>query len=237
MAPDRHYGMSNLIAATDEHTRKLLTRGRLERRSRLVPRSLLAADLLGLSVAYVLTTFMWGDAGAFGSFHEILVFLGTLPCWAIVAKLQGLYRNDQEQADHSTTDDIVGVFHLVTIGAWVLLVATRVGGRPNPSIYAVITFWFAGDRASCPSPARSLAAPASARTRIEQNTVIVGAGEVGQLIARKLVKHPEYGRQRRRLHRPRPEEPAARTCPSTWRSWAVQSGWPKSSSAWTSSEW
>ena len=27
----------------------------------------------------------------------------------------------------------------------------------------------------------------------EQNTVIVGAGEVGQLIGRKLVKHPEYG--------------------------------------------
>ena len=27
----------------------------------------------------------------------------------------------------------------------------------------------------------------------EQNTLIVGAGEVGQLIARKLVKHPEYG--------------------------------------------
>ena len=26
-----------------------------------------------------------------------------------------------------------------------------------------------------------------------QNTVILGAGEVGQLIARKLVKHPEYG--------------------------------------------
>ena len=26
-----------------------------------------------------------------------------------------------------------------------------------------------------------------------QNTLILGAGEVGQLIARKLVKHPEYG--------------------------------------------
>lgn len=26
-----------------------------------------------------------------------------------------------------------------------------------------------------------------------QNTVIVGAGEIGQLVARKLVQHPEYG--------------------------------------------
>ena len=118
----------------DDHTRTLLTRGRLERRGWLVPRALLAADLLGLSLAYVLTTLMWGVAGAFGSFHQILVFLFTLPCWAIVAKLQGLYRSDQEQADHSTTDDVVGVFHLVTIGVWVLLVATRVWGRSDPSI-------------------------------------------------------------------------------------------------------
>jgi len=187
-----HDGPGDLIAATGEHTRRLLTRGRLERRSRLVPRSLLAADLLGLSLAYVITTLMWGDAGAFGSLHEILVFLGTLPCWAIVANLQGLYRSDQERAAHSTTDDVVGVFHLVTIGVWVLLVATRVGGRPNPSIYAVITFWFLA--VAILPLGRTIARRACKRTRAyQQNTLIVGAGEVGQLIARKLVMHPEYG--------------------------------------------
>jgi lipopolysaccharide/colanic/teichoic acid biosynthesis glycosyltransferase len=187
-----HYAAANLIAATDEHTRNLLSRGRLERRSRLVPRSLLAADLLGLSLAYVMTTLMWGDAGAFGSPHEILVFLGTLPCWAIVARLQGLYRSDQERAAHSTTDDVVGVFHLVTIGAWVLLVATCVVGRPNPSIYAVITFWFLAI-AILPL-GRKIARRACKRAHAyQQNTVIVGAGEVGQLIARKLLTHPEYG--------------------------------------------
>ncbi|MGH2883059.1 MAG: sugar transferase, partial [Solirubrobacteraceae bacterium] len=186
------YGAGNLIAATDEHTRNLLTRGRLERRNRLVPRSLLAADLLGLSLAYVTTTLIWGDAGAFGSFHEILVFLGTLPCWAIVARLQGLYRSDQERAAHSTTDDVVGVFHLVTIGVWVLLVATRIGGRPNPSIYAVITFWLLAI-AILPL-GRKIARRACKRVHAyQQNTVIVGAGEVGQLIARKLLVHPEYG--------------------------------------------
>jgi exopolysaccharide biosynthesis polyprenyl glycosylphosphotransferase len=185
-------GAGDLIAAMDDHTRKLLTRGRLERRSWLVPRSLITADLLGLSLAYVITTFMWGEAGAFGSFHEILVFLCTLPCWAIVARLQGLYRSDQEQADHSTTDDVVGVFHLVTIGVWVLLVATRIGGRPNPGIYALITFWWV---AVCILPiTRTVARRACKRAQAyEQNTLIVGAGEVGQLIARKLVKHPEYG--------------------------------------------
>jgi hypothetical protein len=154
-----HLGVGDLIALMDDHTRKLLTRVRLERRGWLVPRSLLAADLLGLSLAYVLTTLMWGEAGAFSSFHQILVFLCTLPCRALLAKLHGLYRSDQEQADHSTTDDVVGVFHLVTIGVWVLLVATRVGGRPYRSIYALITFWSSGCSPSpyCPSPAQARA--------------------------------------------------------------------------------
>ena len=120
-----------MISAADPNTRKLLGRGRLERRARLVPRALLLADLAGLSMAYVLTTLFWGEAGAFGSFHQILVFLCTLPCWAIVAKLHGLYSSDQEAAAHSTADDVVGVFHLVTIGIWVLLVASRVAA-PRP---------------------------------------------------------------------------------------------------------
>ena len=135
---------------------------------------------------------LWGEAGAFGSFHQILVFLCTLPCWAIVAKLQGLYRSDQEQADHSTTDDVVGVFHLVTIGVWVLWspprvrsVQSRASTRSSPS----------GSWPSGILPlARTVARRACKRAQAyEQNTLIVGAGEVGQLIARKLVKHPEYG--------------------------------------------
>lgn len=187
-----HFAVSDLVTTVDDHTRKLLGRGRLERRAWLVPRSLLAADLFGLSLAYLLTTFCWGGAGAFGSLHEILVFLATLPAWAVVGKLHGLYRSDQERADHSTADDVVGVFHLVTIGVWVLLATSRLAGRTNPSIYALMTFWAV---AICILPlARMAARGACKRSQAyEQNTLIVGAGEVGQLIARKLVKHPEYG--------------------------------------------
>ncbi len=186
------FGVSDVISAVDPRTRKLLARGRLERRAWLVPRGLLLADLVGLSMAYVLTTLFWGEAGAFGSFHQILVFICTLPGWAMVAKLQGLYRSDQEQAAHSTADDVVGVFHLVTIGIWVLLVASRVGGRPDPGVFALITFWAL---AICILPVfRTVTRHACRRSpAYAQNTLIVGAGEIGQLIGRKFVKHPEYG--------------------------------------------
>jgi exopolysaccharide biosynthesis polyprenyl glycosylphosphotransferase len=186
------FGVADVFSAVDPTTRNLLGRGRFERRAWLVPRGLLVADLVGLSAAYVLTTIFWGEAGAFGTLHQILVFLCTLPCWAIVAKLQGLYRSDQEQAAHSTADDVVGVFHLVTIGIWILLVASRVGGRANPGVFALITFWAL---AICILPLfRTATRRACKRSRAyAQNTVIVGAGEIGQLIGRKLVKHPEYG--------------------------------------------
>jgi exopolysaccharide biosynthesis polyprenyl glycosylphosphotransferase len=180
------------VAAMDDRTRRLLGRSDLERRKRLVPRSLMIADLVGLSLAYLVTSLCWRGAGAFGSLREIAVFCCTLPCWLVVAKLQGLYRADQVRADHSTADDVVRVFYLVTTGVWVLLVCSRLIGRASPSIYALITFWTV---AICFLPLlRALTRRLCRRSRAYvQNTLILGAGEVGQLIARKLVKHPEYG--------------------------------------------
>ncbi len=186
------FGVPDLTAAVDDHTRALLARRRNARRSRLVPRSLLVADLLGLGVAYLVATVLWGSAGALGSSGQLLVFVLTLPCWFVVAKLHGLYQRDLERADHPTTDDVVGVFHLVTVGIWLLLVASRLAGQTSPSIYALITFWTV---AVCVLPvARTIARRwCKRRGAYEQNTVIVGAGEIGQLIGRKLVRHPEYG--------------------------------------------
>ena len=53
----------DLVAAMDDHSRALLGRSDLERRIRLVPRSLMIADLLGLSLAYLITTLFWGGSG------------------------------------------------------------------------------------------------------------------------------------------------------------------------------
>lgn len=180
------------VAAMDTHTRRLLARRRAERRSWLVPRSLVIADLVGLSLVYLVVTAIWGEKGAFGSPRELFVFALTLPCWVIAAKLQGLYQRDHERAAHSTTDDVAGVFSIVAIGLWLLVIAAHITGRPGPAINGLIAFWVL---AVCVVPAvRLIAREACKRTRAyQQNTLIFGAGEIGQLIARKLVRHPEYG--------------------------------------------
>lgn len=182
----------DIVGVMDAHTRTLLDRPPTSRRSRLVPRVLIVADLTGLTLAYLIATQRWGQNGAFGSTRELVLFALSLPCWVLGAKLHGLYRRDEERADHCTTDDIVGVFHLVTIGAWLLLVASRLAGLNGPSILNLAAFWLL---AVCIVPlARTLARRACRRSRAyQQNTLIVGAGDIGQLIARKLIKHPEYG--------------------------------------------
>jgi exopolysaccharide biosynthesis polyprenyl glycosylphosphotransferase len=186
------FDVEDPVAAMDNYTQGLLRRRRAERRSWLLPRSLMLADLLGLSLAYLIVTLLWGEHGAFGSARELLLFALTLPCFLIVAKLHGLYQRDHERATHSTTDDVAGVFSIVAIGLWMLLIASHLTGRTGPPIDGLIAFWVL---AVCIVPTlRLLTRGACKRTRAyQQNTLIVGAGEVGQLIARKLVRHPEFG--------------------------------------------
>jgi exopolysaccharide biosynthesis polyprenyl glycosylphosphotransferase len=180
------------LDAIDERTLRLLDRRPTARRSRLIPRVLALGDVASLTVAYLVATLVSGGHGALGSARELVLFVLTLPCWVLVAHLHGLYQRDEERTDHSTTDDIVGVFHLVTIGAWLLLVASRVAGWNGPAILSLALFWLLA--VGLLPVTRTVLRPLCRRsTAYVQNTVIVGAGDVGQLICRKLLKHPEYG--------------------------------------------
>ncbi len=180
-------GPDDLIESADDHTRRLLERRPASRRKRLVPLTLVLADLLCLCLAFALSSVWWR-----GSSREFALFVLTLPCWLLIAQLHGLYRRDGERPDHRTTDELAAIFHLVTIGAWLLLVVSRLAGWTQPRVLAVAILWLL---ASCLLPlARALARRlCKLSTAYQQNTVILGAGDIGQLICRKLIKHPDYG--------------------------------------------
>jgi exopolysaccharide biosynthesis polyprenyl glycosylphosphotransferase len=122
----------------------------------------------------------------------VLLFLATLPVWIVVALMHDLYERDEQRADNATADDVVGVFHLVTIGTWLLLAGALLTGVATPEVPKLITFWIL---AICIVPlARTVARALCRRSSAYiQNTLIVGAGDVGQLVARKFIRHPEYG--------------------------------------------
>ncbi len=195
LAPQRL--LAELEQLVGERTRDLLERRRqssVRRRGWLVRRMLLLADLLGLIVAFVAAHLILPTkAGThIGPMLEFGLFVLALPVFVVVAKMQGLYDHDEERTDHTTVDDLVGVFYLVTVGAWLLFAGAYLFNIASPRVERLTIFWAvaillitlarAGARAVC-------------RRHISycQNTVIVGAGDTGQLVARKLMKHPEYG--------------------------------------------
>jgi exopolysaccharide biosynthesis polyprenyl glycosylphosphotransferase len=189
-----------MAAGMDERTLEILDRRRktavIKRRGWLVRRLLLVADLLGLIGAFLIAQFIWALhaplVGRVDFVEETLIFLATLPGWILVVKLYGLYDRDEERTDHTTVDDLVGVFHMVTVGTWLFYAGAHVLHLANPVLSKILTFWVLATllvtllRAMTRTLARR-------QISYQQNTVIVGAGDVGQLVARKLQKHPEYG--------------------------------------------
>lgn len=170
--------------------------GPVRRRGWLVRRALLAADVLGLMLAFLTAQLFFGDVKGspdrVEESLELLLFVATLPGWIVVTKLYGLYDRDESRMDYTTADDVIPVFHMVTVGAWFFFVGAWVTGLATPSFAELMTFWVlaivlvslgrAAARAFC-----------RRRPSYLQNTLIVGAGDVGLLIARKLIRHSEYG--------------------------------------------
>jgi exopolysaccharide biosynthesis polyprenyl glycosylphosphotransferase len=154
---------------------------------------LLAADLSGLAIAFLAAELLASYLRLpIDLRREGLLFILTLPAWVLVAKLYGLYDRDEERTHHSTVDEFAGVFHLLTVCAWLLVACTWAFGVHGSPLKKAVIFWAcaAAIVPTARSAARSLARK---RPRYVQNTIVVGAGTVGQLVARKLIQHPEYG--------------------------------------------
>jgi exopolysaccharide biosynthesis polyprenyl glycosylphosphotransferase len=188
-----------MTATVDERTLDILDQRRrtavVKRRGWLVRRMLLLADVVGLLTAFLFAEWAIGREGALGNVDvraEFLIFGLSLPAWIVVTKLYGLYDHDEERTDHSTADDVVGVFHMVTVGVWLFFSFAYLTRVAHPDLPKLLLFW--GTAIAFVSVGRATAR-AYCRRRINylQNTIIVGAGDVGQLVGRKVLKHPEYG--------------------------------------------
>lgn len=162
------------------------------RRGWLVRRLLLAADILGLLSAFVLTGLIFGVPVLTSVEANVGVLLVAIPAWVVAAKFRGLYDHDDERARHSTSDEFASVFGLITLGMWLFFALSWVFGVTAPSQERLATFWLLAivGVIGCRVGARAIARRQEAYL---QNTVILGAGKVGQLVGRKILQHPEYG--------------------------------------------
>jgi exopolysaccharide biosynthesis polyprenyl glycosylphosphotransferase len=172
----------------------------------VVRRALAAADVLGILAAFSFTqlAFAGNDppVDQVGPLLETALFALSLPLWIVLGRMYGLYAGDEEHANHSAADDFFGVFNMLTVGAWGLFAGAYLIDFADPSFPKLGLFWLlaialvtvARGLARAAGRRRGLARAAVRRTdAYVQNTLIVGAGHVGQRIARKLLQHPEYG--------------------------------------------
>ncbi len=168
----------------------------LRRRGWMLRRALAAADVVGLAGALFVAEWTVsrhnGAGGTFGQGSEIAGFLLSLPLWLIVARSYGLYDQDEERTDHSATDEFSAIFHMITVCTAAAAAVSYLTGVAHPTPAKLLLFWAAA--VGCVIVARATARAIARRTPwYLQNTLIFGAGEVGQSIARKLLQHPEYG--------------------------------------------
>jgi exopolysaccharide biosynthesis polyprenyl glycosylphosphotransferase len=160
----------------------------------LLHRVLLLADVLGLSLAFVTAQVLFPPGHTRDLLTpgwEAFVFIAVLPVWVVIGMLSGLYGRDHTRADHSTVDDFVGVFAVVTIGSWIYSAIAWLTHAVSPNPPRMVTFW--GLAIAFVVIARVIGRAAARRSPLyPQRALILGTGDVGQLIARKLARHPEY---------------------------------------------
>ncbi len=190
-------GAISVLEATDAFRAELLRRRERvathRRRGWLIRRALVTADAIGISLAFAISSLAFPTAGG-DRIHptgEIFLFLLTLPMWLVLAKLQGLYERDEERTDHSTIDEIAGVVVVVTLGTWFFQALSWMSGLASPQLGRLVAFWLLA--VALVTTGRAAARAFTRRSSAyAMRTIVVGAGEIGQLVARKIGQHPEY---------------------------------------------
>jgi exopolysaccharide biosynthesis polyprenyl glycosylphosphotransferase len=189
---------ARLLDLVDDRTRALIRkrRGSVRRRGWLVRRALAAADATGVLLAFALTEVLFSESvdpqyDRISTHVEVMLFALTLPLWIVLGRVYNLYSSDEERTDHSTVEDFSGVFNMVTVGAWLFSALAYVLDFANPTFPKLALFWLL---AIILVPLNRTVARALCRRSdtYVQNTLIVGAGHVGQRLAKKLLQHPEY---------------------------------------------
>jgi exopolysaccharide biosynthesis polyprenyl glycosylphosphotransferase len=153
---------------------------------------LVHADVFALLLAYFGAERLYGGSAAAqgGLARSGALFLLTLPLWILGLKAARLYSRDDDVIHHTTLDEISSLARIATIGTWSFLALGSLLSIDVPTSQ-LIAFWA---MACLLLPAvRVLARSEFQRDpSFRQNTLVVGAGTVGQLIGRKILKHPEY---------------------------------------------
>jgi exopolysaccharide biosynthesis polyprenyl glycosylphosphotransferase len=159
------------------------------RRGAVVARLLVVADAIAVAGAGAVAALVGSDTAPQSA--TVAVVLAGAPVFFVGMGVRGLYTRDAQRPNHSTVDEAGDVVQIAVAAAWAGILAMWLAtGRVSAA--PAVAFWLAS--VAFTLVARCLARSAARRDPLYvQSAVIVGAGNVGQLVARKLLQHPEFG--------------------------------------------
>jgi len=149
------------------------------------------ADLAAISAAFLAVELPLEQRGVVHPTGAAVTLAATLAGWLVVAPLLGLFDEPRRLADLSVSDELARALEAVVCVGWIPLGVSYATGTPL-SLAALCAF---GAFAWVLIPTFRIVVRSFDRlhaVRLER-AAIVGAGNVGQLVARKIVQHPEAG--------------------------------------------
>ena len=157
-------------------------------------RLLVASDTLALLLAFLVACWHHVEHALAGGALEpggLALLTASLPAWLVGAHLSGLYGRDGGAAMTAMAHERISLGHLVLIGTAVCLLVALVTHSDDRAREGLLILRF---RPSLMTVGR-VATRALARRSAgyAQSALIVGAGDVGQILAKRLLRHPEYG--------------------------------------------
>jgi exopolysaccharide biosynthesis polyprenyl glycosylphosphotransferase len=112
------------------------------------------------------------------------------PIWILLAKVQGLYDADHRRLRHLTTDEIPSIFMWVTLSVGATALLLSLAGVPGLDGVAATAMWLAAFVAAV--ALRAVARGLWRRLVPQEDTLVLGDGELARMLARKLRLEPGH---------------------------------------------
>jgi exopolysaccharide biosynthesis polyprenyl glycosylphosphotransferase len=176
------------LPGRDEPVRTAIGKG-YGRRDFLIRRMLLTADMVALVAALLVAS--QADSRA-DEADFVLVGLASLPVWAVLFQLYGLYHRGMKRVSHTAVDDLPSLFHAVLVGSLLMWLLYKVA-LPADQLVFIETVAFAAVTMVGVLASRSLVRQIATRRLGRERTLLIGAETAIEPILRKIRIHPEYG--------------------------------------------
>jgi exopolysaccharide biosynthesis polyprenyl glycosylphosphotransferase len=154
----------------------------------LLRRLLLLADLGGVTLALVVALTLAGYRGQ--PWLDALWIALTLPGWALLFRVYGLYERQMRRFEPTRIDDLLPLLHALMVGTLALWASYKLLPVPRLILEEILIFALAA--MALIVALRTVVRGLHLRIRGPERVLVFSDPQVAEMIGRKLANHPEF---------------------------------------------